>query len=134
MGYRSDVRILVSSEGYKELYNYVKKEALKYADDDYDYNLLNHMDKKLIKNKDQVLLCWDYVKWNNVVNYDVKIIMNGLDFLDENGYSFRYVRIGENLDDISELYVDHDIDNWIDYIGIIRTFDVEGFEEVGINE
>lgn len=134
MGYRSDVRIIVSKEGYEELKEYVKEQALKYATEDYDYNLLNHTFRKYTKdNGDQVLLCWEYLKWYDM-NEDVKIIMNALDFLDEKGYSYRYARIGENMDDIEELCIDGALDQYLDYPSIIRCFEDSDFSDIALTE
>lgn len=46
MGYRSQVKIVVSKEGFGKLKEYVEKESLKVRkpDSDYSYNLLEHAD------------------------------------------------------------------------------------------
>lgn len=124
MGYRSDVRIIVSGSGYKELCEYVKKESLKYAKEDYDYNLLNHCDNMWEKdNGDQVMIGWDYIKWYENHYEDVDIIMDALDYLEEKDFSYRYTRIGESYDDIVERYNDSELDQDLDWPDVIRTFD-----------
>jgi hypothetical protein len=137
VGYRSDVRIIVSKDGYEKLKEYVKEHALQYAKEDYDYNLLNHISVRFKSYDDkQVLIGWNYIKWYDDMYEDVKIIMNGLDFLEENDYSYRYARIGENYDDISEHYYDSDKEGYLDYPSILRCFEDtdNGFVEVENND
>ena len=126
MGYRSDVRIIVSGSGYKELCEYVKRESLKYANNDYDYNLLNHTDNMWEKNNgDQVMIGWSYIKWYTPIYDDVNIIENGLNYLKEKGFSYRFSRIGEDYDDIEEKYSDGGLDQYLDWPCIERYFDDE---------
>ena len=126
MGYRSDVRIIVSGSGYKELCEYVKRESLKYANNDYDYNLLNHADNIWEKDKgDQVMIGWDYIKWYDPEYKDVKIIEDGLNDLTEKHFAWRFSRIGESYDDIEERYNDSELDQDLDWPSINRYFDDE---------
>lgn len=123
MGYRSDVRIITSKEGFEKLKEFVA-EYLKEHNE--DYNLLEECDIKK-EGKNQCYLGWDSIKWYEDSFDDVDAIMNGLRSLSENEYSFRYMRIGENYDDIEEECFDGEKDNGFDveYPNMIREFDDE---------
>ena len=124
MGYRSDVRIVTSKKGYKVLDDYVKK-YLRDHDKDRTWNLLKS--PKIKKETPYTTyIGWDCLKWYEYSDYvDVDAIMTGLDYLKENGYSYRYSRIGENYDDYDEQYYESDNEDEQDlvYPSIIRAFD-----------
>ena len=126
MGYRSDVRIIVSKKGYKELKKFVDEDAKKYATPDYDHNLLNNLDVK-IENDHEVLIGWNYIKWyqpNADWYQDVGCIERGLDHLNELGYSTHFARIGEDYGDIDEFNNECWLDEYeLDYPYIVRCFD-----------
>lgn len=131
MGYRSDVRIIVSKDGLKELRRVVSEEAMKYATPDYDYNLLNSAKFMYDFDGCQVMICWDYLKWYEGYYKDVDAVMNGLNHLTEVGFSWRFSRIGEDLDDIEERYNNGEDGADLEYPCIRRYFDDydAGFEE-----
>ena len=120
MGYRSDVRIITSKKGYERLQKHVEKYI---KDKKVDYNLLENADLRFVSNKG-VLIGWNCVKWYEWSDYhDVDSIMNGLEKLEEENYSYRYARIGENYDDIDEMYYDSTKEGEdIPYIDIARGF------------
>lgn len=123
MGYRSDIRIVTSKKGFDKLKEYVS-DYLKEVKKDDSYNLLN--DFTVYKeNKYQVYFGWNYLKWYEGNYEDVDAIMNGLNKLAENDYSYRYARLGEEGGDYEEQY--HESDNEdeqdIEYPCIIREFD-----------
>ena len=124
MGYRSDVRIVTSKKGYKVLDNYVKK-YLRDHNKDRTWNLLKS--PKIKKETPYTTyIGWDCLKWYEYSDYvDVDAIMTGLDYLKENGYSYRYSRIGENYDDYDEKYYESENEEEQDliYPSIIREFD-----------
>ena len=124
MGYRSDVRIVVSREGFRELREYVEKECIKFKkpDDDYDYNLLKNADK-IRTDGDQFIICWDSIKWYEGCYNDVDVIMHGLEHLNSEGYSYRYYRVGESYEDIEEVYSDGESDQDLDYLYVVRYID-----------
>ena len=104
MGYRSDVRIIISKKGYNEL----KKHIQKYYDEkniskEYQFDLLNHTDIREA-NKYQVYLGWDNIKWYGYP--DVDAIEEGSSRLKDNDYSYRFARLGEYTDDYEECYYD----------------------------
>jgi len=121
MGYRSDVRIVISKEGYEKLKEFVK-EYLK--DDDEICNLLEECDIKQ-EGKKQYYLGWNYVKWYEDIYKDAESIMEGLNYLRENEYSYRYMRIGESYDDIEEQFYDGEKDEklCLEFPSMIREFD-----------
>lgn len=134
MGYYSNVRIIVKKEDFKILYNYVEKYLKENCTEDFD-NLLNeeiikYMDgfkeEKSLNGTDFYYIGYPYVKWYE--EYDeVKSIMNGLIYLDEHNKPFRFCRIGENYDDIEEIYsheaYEDDVLPYPQIIKIIKTFD-----------
>lgn len=123
MGYRSDVRIVTSKEGFEKLKEFVA-EYLKEHNE--DYNLLDECDIKE-EGKNQCYLGWDSIKWYEDSYDDVDAVMNGLRSLRENNYSYRFMRIGESYDDIEELCYNGDKDREYDveYPNMIREFDDE---------
>ncbi|MDO5556948.1 MAG: hypothetical protein Q4G05_01705 [Clostridia bacterium] len=124
MGYRSDVRIMTSKNGFKKLNEFVS-ENIKKNKNEYS-NLLEDIDVK----KETSRACyfgWNYVKWYEDFNPEVIAIMSGLRHLEEEDYSFRYSRIGESYDDYEEFYHDSDKDSEqdLDFPSMIREFDDE---------
>ena len=114
MGYRSDVRIVVSRNGYKQFKKYVEEHINKYklnlspdsisAISNYDYNLLNSLDvSKISPDKKEVYFGWDSLKWYDGYE-EVDAIMDNLNRLEENGYGYGYARLGEDVEDYEELY------------------------------
>ena len=134
MAYRSDVRIVVSSKGYEELKKYVSDNL---PPDLKQYNLLDNTDLKLLR-KDQIMLGWNAVKWYEYADVEeVDSIMDGLNSLKDKNYSYRYVRLGEQFDDIDEKYVDGELDKdiFLEYPQIERYFNDDLFIiEVNKNE
>ena len=53
--------------------------------------------------------------------------MSGLDYLEENNYSYRYARIGENYDDYEEKYFESDEEEEqdLEYPSMTRYFEDE---------
>lgn len=102
MGYRSNVRIRTTKEGYevmkKFVENYIKERELKGT----DWNLLKHAE--ITEAEDSITLDWDYVKWyEGIQGYeDVDAIMKSLDELSDKDIDYQYMRIGEENDDIEE--------------------------------
>ena len=123
MGYRSDVRIMTTKKGYNKLRKYtdeyLKSKNYKYGNlmDDLDLN----EETKYAK----------YIGWNDIKWYegddDIDSIMNDLDYLEENNYSYRYARIGENYDDYEEKYFESDKEEEqdLEYPSMTRYFEDE---------
>lgn len=124
MGYRSDVRIITSKDGFEELSKFVEE----YLKDKDDYNLLKNLEVD-VKNK-QCYIGWNFVKWYDGYD-DVDAIMKGLEHLGENEYSYRFMRIGESYDDIEEMYCDgRNEDINLEYPSMIREFDDNYMTEI----
>lgn len=122
MGYRSDVRIITSKKGFKELNKYVKDYLSK--TDDSNYNLMDNLKLK-VENKNSCYFGWDWVKWYENSYPSVEAIMSGLEHLREKDYSFRYSRIGENYDDYDSDYHESEKEEEQDfeYPSMLREFD-----------
>ena len=124
MGYRSDVRIVTSKKGYKVLDDYVKK-YLRDRDKNTNWNIMKRPNIKK-ETPYTTYIGWDCLKWYEFSDYeDVNAIMTGLDYLKENGYSYRYSSLGENYDDYDEQYYESDNEEEQDlvYPSIICAFD-----------
>ena len=126
MGYRSDVRIVTSKKGFEKLKEYVEKYLKEHNE---KYNLLENLDTD-IKNDNECYFGWNSVKWYQYSYKDVDAIMYGLDYLEENEYSYRFARIGEYNDDYEDLYYDSNKEDEknIEFPYLIREFD-DGYME-----
>lgn len=121
MGYRSDVRIITSKKGFKELNKYVKnylKDSSKS-----DYNLMDNLKFKA-ENDYACYFGWNYLKWYE--GYDsVDAIINGLEHLKEKDMSYRFSRIGESYDDYEEesYESEKEAEQDLEYPSMLRGFD-----------
>ncbi len=100
MAYISDVRILTTDKGYKELQNFIDSYL---TEDDKKYNLLYNADVNVAKNK-YVYLGWNQVKWyeNSEKYKEVQAIVKGLQHLKDNDISYRFSKFGQYYDDYEE--------------------------------
>lgn len=126
MGYRSDVRIITSKEGFEKLKGFVESYLKENNKDGTIDNLLESCDVKQ-EGKKQIYFGWDWSKWYEGDYPEVDAIMEGIDHLEKNEYSYRYMRIGESYDDIEERFYDGKKDNKVvlEYPCMIREFDDE---------
>ena len=125
MGTRSDIRILTSVEGFEKLNQFVKSYANKNVNDKSIINLLEKCDLQYRSNK-QCYLGWNgYDNWNEYFNKSVAVIMEGLSYLKDNDYSYRFYRLGEDKEDYEEHHFDSTKTNEqnLDYPNITRQFD-----------
>lgn len=105
MGYRSDVKIRTTKEGYevmkKFVEDYIKKNVAEDAQG-LDWNLLNHAE--ITEAEDNVTLDWYNLKWYECCDgyEDVDAIMKSLDELSNKNIDYQYMRIGEEIDDVEE--------------------------------
>lgn len=126
MGYRSDVRIVISKKGYKKMLKYMEEFAKrKDLDKDDIIDLLNCTDISF-ENKYQRYFGWDGIKWYDGFP-DVDAITEALSYIENEGYSYKFTRIGEELTDIEEYGCDGDKDTKknlnVDFPYIARSFD-----------
>ena len=123
MGYRSDVRIVTSKQGFEKLKEYVEKYLKEHNE---KYNLLENLDTD-IKNDNECYFGWNSIKWYDFDAFyeHVRAIMHGLDRLQENEYSYRYAILGENNDDYEEQYYEgnRDGEEYLEFPSLIREFD-----------
>lgn len=129
MGYRSDVRIITTKKGYKEL----KKVADEYANKYDSSNLLESPDILEVTKKG-CYIGWNWIKWYEEYE-EVDAIVKGLDLLEEKNISYRFARCGESYDDYEEFVYDSEKDNGsdLDYPPLIREFDDDYIIE-GLNQ
>ena len=125
MGYKSDVRIIVSKNGFEKLKEFVKNYLKEKKNDETVYNLLENCNIKQ-EGKEQYYFGWNRFKWDEGYT-EVDAIINGLSYLRENEYSYRYMKIGEGYDDIENLYYNGKKDEKVnlEYPCMIREFDDE---------
>lgn len=117
MGYYSDVRIVVSNEGFKKLSEYVNGHTN-------DINLLNNCDV-FIKGNNEICIGWNFFKWWDEFP-EVKTVMEGLEILESEDYSYRFSRLGG--DAIEEFGYDSknkERDNCLSYPNIEKYFNDE---------
>ena len=122
MGYYSDVRVVVTKDGLKRLRELVRDELEASGE---DYNLLDNAVLKYNSSYKQVMLCWDYLKWYDYYK-DVDAVMQALDNLHEEGYSYCFSRIGEDMSDIDEFNYEGDNEDEVEYPWVHREFDDAG--------
>lgn len=120
MGYKSDLRVITTKEGFKVLNDFVTKK-----NDKLGFNII----EKLNINKEFKNLV--YIGWNRLNGTATDIIEESLYELEDNDISFRYCCIGENLDDIQEKQYTSEKDEnlHIPSISYIRDFDEEYMEQ-----
>lgn len=121
MGYRSDIRIITSKDGFEKLQEFVKNYLKEHNE---DYNLLEECDIKE-EGKKQCYFGWNYIKWYEHDYDEVNAIMQGLEHLQENDYSYRYMRIGEDREDYDDYdyNADRESEPDLEYPCMYREFD-----------
>lgn len=121
---KSDVRIVTSMEGYKMLQQFIKSCINKNENDISIKNLLDDCFKH--QNHKQCYFGWnEYSNWDGFRDKNSELIMEGLRFLEDNGYSYRYYRLGEDKEDYDEHHFDSEKkgEQDLEYPNIIRKFD-----------
>ena len=112
-------------KGYDELKKYTDNYLF---EKNWGYgNLLNNFDIRAVNN-DSVYLGWNDIKWYDYEDYeDVNAIVYGLKYLEENDYSYRFARLGEDYDDYEEKYYDSDSEkeNHLEFPSVLREFEDE---------
>lgn len=142
MGYRSDVRIIMSKKAYEEFKRNVSEHISSYKvkniidgslNSNYDFNLLNNLSvKRETKDKSQIFIGWNELKWYDGYE-EVDAIMDSLSTLAAKGYGYRYMRMGEEYDDIESRESNNfknDSVKELNYIDINRAFYDNEFKEI----
>ena len=105
MGYRSDVRIRTTKEGYEIMKEEIDKYLNEKVEDNLDYtpaNLVKHTDNTDIDGN-VVTMDWNYIKWYDFFP-EIMAVINALGILQEKDIDYQFMRVGEDLDDIEELW------------------------------
>lgn len=117
MGYYSDVRIVVSNEGFKKLSEYVNGHTN-------DINLLNNCDV-FIKGNNEICIGWNFFKWWDEFP-EVKTVMEGLEILESEDYSYRFSRLcGDAIEEFGYDSKNKERDNCLSYPNIEKYFNDE---------
>ena len=91
MGYRSDVRVILSKEDFDK---YVKGKI----DDSLEKNM-----RILFENEEKVLFKWDDIKWYEDLFPEIQQFMDILDLIDsDDKNNYYFARKGEDVTDIEE--------------------------------
>lgn len=124
MGYRSDVRIVTSKKGFDELKRITDKII---KDKKFEYGNLMDNCKIIYDNGFSKYFGWDSIKWyDGIEGYeDVDAIIEGLEKLEEKDYSYRFARLGEELDDYEESSYESEREEEqdLEYPSLLRQFD-----------
>ncbi len=110
MGYRSEVKIVTTIEGFNEMKNYVDKYLHVESNatnntSEMPYNLLDNLDEKVLDEENNyVLFGWNYIKWYDMYYKDVIAVCKALKHLEEKNIPYQFVRIGEDPTDIEDRY------------------------------
>ena len=117
MGYRSDVGIMCQPKAYEMF----KKE----------FNVISP--HKVLQRDDYHLIIWEWVKWYDEFDDVAKVneIMAELNDRDhEDGYGYKFLRIGEEDTDVESRTNNYEVELWMR-----REIDIpRDFEEISANE
>lgn len=100
---KSNVRLVTSINGYKKIKEFIDNYIKEHPKNTNLINLLEKTDLKYESNK-QCYLGWNDYNWNTYSNENVELVMNGLFDLIDNNYSYRFFRLGEEIDDYEEYH------------------------------
>ena len=120
----SDIRIVTSINGFKKLQEYINNYIHEHSENKQLTNILDNIDLKYESNK-QCYFGWNGYSWDEYFNKNVELIMDGLRELECNNYSYRFYRLGEDMDDYEEHHFDSTIESEkdLEYPNITRQFD-----------
>lgn len=145
MGYRSDIRIIMSRNGYQKFQKYVNEHINNFIKNNnnlkeynYDYNLLHNLDVSKQSKDDNNKICigWDSIKWYDGYE-EVDSIMDSLDKLEKNGFGYSYARIGDNPEDYEERFAistSKDNINYLEVSPVSRSFDDYNYTDIDLNK
>lgn len=98
MGYRSDVRIATTREGYDQICRRV--DELSEGHDTYPLIGTKRPSEFFEEQDGSVVFGWDWVKWYDGMLADVTNVMTALSEIDRAGKPCEFCRVGEEYDDI----------------------------------
>jgi len=117
MGYMNDVGIMCQPKAYEMFKN--------------EFDLIGP--HKILKRGDYHLLIWEWVKWDIEFEDVAKIeeIMDELEeHYDEDGYGYKFLRLGEEDTDVEDRTNNCEVELWMH-----REIEIpKGFEEVNEND
>lgn len=122
---KSDVRIVTSINGFVALKQFVNSYLNKNINNNSVKNLLEHCDIQH-RNHRQCYFGWnEYSNWDGYKEINSEAIMEGLRLLEENNYSYRYYKLGEDKENYEENFFDSEKEGEqdLEYPNIIRQFD-----------
>lgn len=121
---KSDVRIVTSINGFKKLKEYINTYIKEHPENKELSNILDKLDLKYESNK-QCYFGWNEYDWDEYFNKSVELVVNGLMELEDNNYSYRFYRLGEDKEDYDEHHFDSTVksEQDLEYPNITRTFD-----------
>lgn len=118
MGYKTDVRLITTLKGFREIKKFAEQ---KIAENDEDAEILKEPDIEQ-KYKDIVKLGWNDMRGN-----EVDLLQECMLEFMEKDITYRAMYLGENIDHIEETYYTSPKDNkkFIPYPSVTREFDEE---------
>lgn len=125
MSYYSSVRLLTTRKGYDELSTFLKLRL-----PDRRENLIENCDFKKV-HCNTVFMGWDSIKWYEHSNFsEIDAMLDGLKHLKIYNFSYHFIRMGEDYDDVDTKNVDFEEDKLDIYSGIDRVFNDEYIDSV----
>ena len=106
----SDVRIVTSIDGFTKLQEYINNYIHEHSENKQLTNILDNIDLKY-ESDTQCYFGWNGYNWDEYFNKNVGLIMDGLRELEFNNYSYRFYRLGEEVDDYEEHYFDSTLES-----------------------
>lgn len=110
MGYRSDVRIITTKDGFEKMMNYINEELSKKENENYD-NPLNKLDAKE-ETTNLIMFGWDWIKYDSL-NLSYKLVQDSLKKLEESNISYSICINGEEIGDVERYRFDSEKDKEI---------------------
>lgn len=127
MGYRSDVKIITTKEGWDMLDKAVKA-ASDITDDEIKWYLTRNDHCKRICNGKYMLGEWEDIKWYDWGCEDVSTFMKTLGQLDESHIPYNFIRVGEDYEDI-EMREGEEYDEHMPSLDLRREIEITYYDE-----
>lgn len=106
MGYRSDVKLITTKEGWERIDKAVRK-AENITQEDIDagkYWLTDENCWGIICDGHYIIAEWEDIKWYDWGGNDVSTFMKELSKLDDDDIPYEFMRVGEDYEDVEYLY------------------------------